>query len=236
MKSGACPTTETLNAYLSGELGPAQSAGVMAHASQCGLCDNLLERMRAFDEPGEHPLPDSEWRGMERDLTADFERRLAKTHPPERRNILRTWLWRPALGYALALMLAFPAARWFLRERPTAPFPAAVAIAGPPAAVWVPTIELNTTRDRQPTAEPMAGSDQFVLRFIVPSKKSTRFSAEIRDAAGKPVAIVRDLVTSDERGSLSLLCRRQEFAPGQYTLAVTEAGGSGEQSLFSFHL
>jgi hypothetical protein len=200
------------------------------------LCDNLLERMKAFDEPSESPLPDSEWRGMERDLAADFERRLAKNRPPNRRGVLRAWLWRPALGYALAIMLAFPATRWFLRERAPAPVPAAVAIAGPPAVAWVPTIELNTTRDRQPVPDAMAPSDQFVLRFFVPSKKGTRYSAEIRDAGGKSVATVRDLVSSDDRGSLSLLCRRQALAPGQYTVAVTEMGGDGEPALFSFHL
>ncbi len=236
MKSGSCPSPETLTAYLSGDLAPAQSAGVMAHAARCGLCDNLLERMKAFDEPSESPLPDSEWRGMERDLAADFERRLAKNRPPNRRGVLRAWLWRPALGYALAIMLAFPATRWFLRERAPAPVPAAVAIAGPPAVAWVPTIELNTTRDRQPVPDAMAPSDQFVLRFFVPSKKGTRYSAEIRDAGGKSVATVRDLVSSDDRGSLSLLCRRQALAPGQYTVAVTEMGGDGEPALFSFHL
>ena len=207
----------------------------MAHAARCGLCDNLLERMKAFDEPSESPLPDSEWRGMERDLAADFERRLAKNRPPNRRGLLRARLWHPALGYALAIILAFPAARWFLRERAPAPAPAAVAIAGPPAAAWVPTIELNTTRDRQPAPDAMAPSDEFVLRFLVPSKKGTRYSVEIRDAAGKSVATVRDLVSSDGRGSLSLLCRRRAFVPGQYTLAVTEMGG-GEQVFFSFHL
>ncbi len=164
----------------------------MAHAARCGLCDNLLERMKAFDEPSESPLPDSEWRGMERDLAADFERRLAKNRPPNRRGLLRARLWHPALGYALAIILAFPAARWFLRERAPAPAPAAVAIAGPPAAAWVPTIELNTTRDRQPAPDAMAPSDEFA-----------RYSVEIRDAAGKSVATVRDLVSSDGRGSLA---------------------------------
>ena len=207
----------------------------MAHAARCGLCDNLLERMKAFDEPGENPLPDNAWSGMERDLTADFERRLAKTHPPERRSVLRAWLWRPALGYALAIILAFPATRWFLRERAPAPAAVAVPMAGPPAAAWVPTIELNTTRDRQPVPDAIVPSSEFVLRFVVPSKKGTRYSAEIRDAAGKSVATVHDLVSSDERGSLSVLCRRQAFPPGDYTLTVTETDG-GEQAFFPFHL
>jgi hypothetical protein len=200
------------------------------------LCDNLLERMKAFDEPDRNPLPDSEWHDLERELTADFERRLAKTGPPERRHRLRSWLWHPALAYALASILVFPAMRWVLRDRAPAPVPAAVATAGPPVAAWIPTIELNATRGRQLTAEPMSPSDQFVLRLVVPSKKGTRYSAEIRDAAGKSIARVPDLVTSDERGSLSLLCRRQAFASGDYAVAVTEMSGNGEPSLFSFHL
>lgn len=235
MKPG-CPSTETLSAYLAGKLPPERSAGVVAHTAQCGLCDNLLERLKVFDEPIESSLSESEWRSLERDLTADFKRRLPKTQPLERHSLLRAWFWRPALGYALAVVLSLPATLWFLRDRVPAQARPAVAAAPPSAAAWVPTLELSPTRGRQSAADALPPSDEFVLRLFVPSKMGTRYSAEIRDSAGKPLVTVHDLIISDSRGSLSLLCRRQAFPPGDYTVAVTEVGGDGEPAFFPFHL
>src|ERR1017187_7447234 len=46
-----CPSAESLTAFLAGSLPAEETAAIRAHVAICGVCDGLLEGLKAFDEP-----------------------------------------------------------------------------------------------------------------------------------------------------------------------------------------
>jgi hypothetical protein len=48
---GVCPESEVLNRFAAGELCGPEALAVREHVARCGVCDVLLLRMRAFEEP-----------------------------------------------------------------------------------------------------------------------------------------------------------------------------------------
>lgn len=48
---GVCPESEVLNRFAAGDLRGPEALAVKEHVARCGVCDVLLVRMRAFEEP-----------------------------------------------------------------------------------------------------------------------------------------------------------------------------------------
>jgi hypothetical protein len=65
----------------------------------------------------------------------------------------------------------------------------------------------------------------FVLSFFVPVRGGFRYTATITAQDGKVVAAPRELEDQDGAGNFHLVCSRNLFRAGQYTLTVTESGG-----------
>jgi len=217
---GPCPSAEELVAFLEGRLEGEDSADVSEHVDACGVCDLALTRVRAA-------LVDPAGR-----------RRSA----PRRMSDL---FWNPMVAYVLAALLCYPAyvgIRSHHNEKveiqpkagtPPEPVPE-------PAVLSVPSFSLDavrgTGRDAQLPVVRLHDQDKFfLLRFLVPMKADHRYSIEIRDNAGRLI-VGRQQIKGDTQGNVALMCRRETFATGEYTLTVTEENPSGSQFGFVFRV
>jgi hypothetical protein len=79
------------------------------------------------------------------------------------------------------------------------------------------------------------GRDQvFVLSFFVPVREGVRYTATITREDGQTVAPPRELEDHDGSGDFHLVCQRDLFPAGRYTLTVT--GSDGRKFAFPFSL
>jgi len=97
------PTTETLSAYLDGELAPADVAGVERHLSDCGTCREQMRRLRllvasAGALPHAIQPPAEVWTRL--------HRRLDRRRAPGALRAARSWRTVGWLAAAAVLVLA----------------------------------------------------------------------------------------------------------------------------------
>ncbi len=196
-RKGDCPGPDLLARYLGGETSGSQSAGIRRHVALCGTCDLLVERMKAFDR---EPSPGSG------------------------RRVL-AWLQAPAVAYALAAALLYPAYLGVFGRRQVPDTRPAVAQPSAPGVEPAKVLDLSPERGARARVSP-GESDRFlVLAFMVPVRGGARYSAVIIGEDGKAVAPPRELEDREGAGNFYLVCGKDLFPPGRYTLTVTESGG-----------
>jgi hypothetical protein len=133
----------------------------------------------------------------------------------------------PVVAYALVLILLFPAYRGITSfENPSHISHLALL------PIPVQRYTLDTVRGVQPapTVKLPPGREVFVLSFLVPARPKFQYSAEIVNAAGAPVGPASELIAEDDLGHCSLICPRQLFRTGMYTLTVTERTPQGNRT------
>ncbi|MEK7407511.1 MAG: zf-HC2 domain-containing protein [Acidobacteriota bacterium] len=192
-----CPRAEVLASYLGGEASEEESAEVRRHLAACGVCDLLVERMKAF----------------ERD-----------PHPGPGKRVLG-WLRTPAFAYALVALLLYPAYMGTLGRRRAAEVKPAVPRQPPLGVEPAKVLELSPERGAKVQVSPGERDKVFVLSFFVPVREGVWYTATITGEDGKAVAAPRQLEDHDGAGNFHLVCSRDLFRPGRYVLTVTESGG-----------
>jgi hypothetical protein len=216
---GPCPPAAQLVKYQAGELGPEENAAIYQHVVLCGTCELYIERLEEFDGAA---VP-------------------AAAAEPVRRDVRRALqgsrfgvFGKPALGYAVALLLAYPAYRGVFPEAIPAPRQE-VSRKIHPALSAVRVFELAETRpaSESPKIELRSGEERFSLSLFVPGRKGGRYSAEIRDSAGATVGNATTVVPAS-LGAVTLLCERSAFQNGRYKLTVTESDPAGGAALRQF--
>jgi hypothetical protein len=164
-RRGDCPNAETLSAYAAGTLDAATVAIVEGHVATCGLCDSLVERVRAFDVP-----------------------RVVATEAWWKR--LGIWFWRPLPAYVIAAgALCVPLL--LLRDKT----PRGVTVAVPSVVTLPPyeavaVVEAGATREATTRPGAVISGDSFLLKFSYPINPSFEYAASI-DAG--PVVPIRSL-------------------------------------------
>ena len=215
---GGCPSAEALTGFLAGNLPAEETAAIRDHVAICGVCDGLLEGLKAFDEPVAD-VPG--WAAAER-------RMRARVFPRPRWQAL---LLHPAVAYACAA-IAVAAALWPCREPPVPAAPAAATVL---AMESVRTVDLNVIRRGEARRAALTPQDRFVLlSFLVDTHPGFQYAASLD--GGPP----KDVTSDDGKGTFSLLFSRDALAPGRHRLTVTEidpASQKTERSLeFPFDL
>ena len=202
-----CPGAESLTGFLAGSLAAEEAAAIRDHVAICGVCDGLLEGLKAFDEP----VTDAPgWVGAER-------RMRAKVFPRPR---WRAMLLHPAVAYACAA-IAVAAALWPRHQPATPAPPAASAI----AMESVRTIDLNVVRRGGAAHAALTPRDRFVLlSFLVDTHPGFRYAASLDGGPAK------DVVSDDGKGNFSLLFIRDALRPGQHHLTVTETDPASQKT------
>jgi hypothetical protein len=166
--------------------------------------------------------------------------------------IIRTagaFLWRPAIGYIAALILCYPAylgIRSALVRRGADLMPGAVhnvpreeppvqrreppAVAEAlPAVQGVRSFDLSRTRGANQADGASAMSlnlnpeDRvFLLTFFIPSRPEMRYSVSVVASDGRIIVSEQNLDRGDQQGAFSVLCKRDSFDRGEYSLIVRE--------------
>jgi len=240
-----CPDAQELARCYASELSDERANEVRRHVEACGKCDLLVERLRQFDEAaqsGAPDLPPSAWQEIDQRLTNRMEALLnAQAKPataPNRGGLggmsqtMAAFLRRPAVGYAIALALCYPA---YLGIRPkpnpasetpkaVAPAPAAKILAPPFTAQPAPVLDLDGVRGPLQPSNRVQLTEQdrfFVLSFFVPIRTDRRYTATILNEAGTTIAPEEELPQPDH-GNFVLVCAREPFRPGEYRLIVSE--------------
>ncbi|MEO8661757.1 MAG: hypothetical protein ABI693_25045 [Bryobacteraceae bacterium] len=199
----SCPAHEVLEKYRNGELSPAMELEVSSHVEECGVCSLLMERLDAFDAA----VTSSGQSSGERQLDRRMEQFLARQRPAPRR-----WRWEWALGYALALLLVYPA--WLgLRPQPS-------LRAVPPTAVL---LDLNVVRDQAPAPTLGPGSGNVVFSFFLPAKPGEHLVAKLTDNRGSAIGAPVEFTGGD--GNYMLVYPLSMFPPGEYRLNVVSPEG-----------
>lgn len=217
---GPCPSAEELMAFLEGRLESEDSARVSEHVDACGVCDLALTRVRAA-------LADPAGR---------------RTSASRRMSDL---FWNPMVAYGLAALLCYPAYVGIRSHRKenveiqpkagTPPEPVAE-----PAVLSVPSFSLDavrgTGREAQlPVVRLHDPNKFFLLQFLAPMKPDHQYSVEIRDGTGG-LTVGHQQITGDTQGKVALMCRRERFAAGEYTVTVTEENSPGRRFEFVFRV
>lgn len=208
-RRGACPSPEELVAFFESRLPVEDASRVQAHIEACGLCDVALGRLKGGGADN-----------------------------PNRSALESVWAFvrSPIVAYCLAALLLYPAYRGAVpgRNAISSPVPAEIL---PKSA---PRFSLDAVRsDSNPRAIRVSqDQDLFILSFLISVRSGFHYSAVIGDSTGKPIAQLPAIIPSDDLGNSSLVCSRRLFAPGLYTLAVTEmmpgAGPTDRQLIFQF--
>jgi len=155
---------------------------------------------------------------------------------------------RPAVAYALLLLLAVPAYRGLNPGPPPrpaeAPQPAPASQPAPPGIASARTLDLGAGASRGDGGAAelrLRETDPFVvLSFLAPIRSGITYEAVITDAAGRVVASERPLGGGDSLGNFVLVCQGALFQAGEYVLTVRpvppEGNASGERHAFRFHV
>ncbi|HYW45555.1 MAG TPA: hypothetical protein VE959_22015 [Bryobacteraceae bacterium] len=215
---GDCPDSDTLVRFTSGEMNAAEANQIALHIRLCGMCDLLVDRLRVFDRAVE-------------------AKRAGDTAPSWR---VLGFLARPAFAYSLVAVLAV--GLFYVRRNPPRPQeplhsqPAPLAFAE--AAL---NFDLNASRakDNPIVVEIPPSRKSFTLSFAVPVRLGFRYSAEFLGPPQAPL-LPRLELALDALGNAILLCRREGFMSGPYTLRVIERDSRGTATdrpfLFAFEV
>ena len=254
---GECPDAETLAGFLDGRLGEAEANKVKLHIGSCGVCDLVLEKMKAFEAEvtasDDRPLGLRAY-AVENRLRAALKQRAGQGNMSRVVGgwwtaagmyhfigVLVWYLKSPVVAYVLVLVLAYPAYRG-LRFHVQAPAPPSAAVERPTAAqptqpgmIPAKLLELGQTRraiDQALTINLTHTDREFVLAFFVPARKGFSYRAEaLHIKLG--VIVAETALSGNEQGDFQLICDRRRFVPGTYTLKVfeTRAGFPGSETL-----
>jgi hypothetical protein len=244
---GQCPDTETLAGFLDGRLGEAEANKVKLHLGSCGVCDLVLEKMKAFE--AEVTASDDKPLGLrayavENRLRAALKQRAGQANMSRVAGgwwtvagmyhligVLVWYLKSPVVAYVLVLVLAYPAYRG-LRFHVQAPAPPSAAVERPTAAqptqpgmIPAKLLELRQTRSAldHGSAVNLTHTDrEFVLAFFVPARKGFSYRAEVLDIK-LSVIVAQTALSGNEQGDFQLICDRKRFVPGTYALKVFES-------------
>jgi hypothetical protein len=219
--AGECPSAEVLEAYAQGRLPTGQRSTVEKHLSGCGICELVVQRLRTMEAP--------DWKATEKKLEKGLG--IAGDTKPGWRRIL----WNPAPAYALALAMVIWAA---IGHRKPAPVPEAMP--APPVAMDVPAVlplEPETRGAFHVTHLMGQGrSGTILLKFFLPVRTGSRYSATIVDSSGVMIAPKQDIASQDEIGNFYLTCNAHLLASGGYVLRVTESGAGNRVFEFPFSM
>ena len=218
-----CPEIEVLERYAAGRLQKPEAEAFEKHLAVCGICSVVIERLGDFDQVAAAVTaggPEPDWTAMEGRLGV----RSGTGGKVKGGGWGGSWFRSPALGYAMALALAYPA--WLgVSRRGDSP-----AAQDGPAGRGASVVDLNATRSE--TGLPVVGAGaggRVVLQFLAPAEPGTRQRAEIRDGGGK-VMDLGEVKSFDGRGNFALVVDPEKLAAGRCVLVVR---GGGE-SVFEF--
>ncbi len=256
--AGACPSAERLVEFHDGTLAAEESRAIVDHVVVCGTCDLLLERIKSSEEAvrgSVATIPPAEWRTIDRRLTRSFQGSLRDRgdHTERPRGFpgrIAGLVWHPAVAYALALILCYPAylGMWSSRgavpevqreepprvQRQGSPTSASEAL---PAVQHAKSFDLSRARGLGGAGEAgkadgpstssvalrLAPQDRvFILTFFIPARLDRHYFASIIGGDSRITVGEQRLAGGDEQGSYSLVCQRDSFAPGEYALIVKE--------------
>jgi hypothetical protein len=266
----ACPSSEQLVEFHDGTLAAEERRAIVDHVVVCGTCDLLLERIKSSEEGARAAtIPPAEWRTIDRRLTRSFQRSLGDrgNHMATPRGFagrIADLVWHPAVAYALALILCYPAylGMWprprdvpevQLEERSRVKRQASPTSASEtlPAVQHARSFDLTRTRglggaggtghaDGPSTSSVelrLSPQDTvFILTFFIPARLDRHYAAFIIGGDGR-IAVGELQAGGGEQGSYSLVCQHDSFPPGEYSLIVKEiAPADGRVSRqFTFH-
>jgi hypothetical protein len=210
---GTCPDSVVLSSYVSGTLARPVVEEIERHLSCCGLCDAAVLRVREAE------------RAWDKDPSARREGRASRLG----------WLV-PAMGYALALVLVYPAYVGINAKLATKPTPPIVLPTGndlPNPATPIKGFNLNLARDSTSGGNVIQlalSDDFFVIWFFVPAQRGVQYRATISDTLGHSI-LASSPIQSDAEGNSMVICRRTSFAPGRWFLTVS---GARDRFVFPF--
>ncbi|MBI4893511.1 MAG: hypothetical protein HY821_23015 [Acidobacteria bacterium] len=217
---GKCPEVEALERFWLGQSTAEEAEELRAHLEQCGVCSLALERLLEW-EPAvkQASMAEPDWKAM--------EQRLGLAAAPEQGK-MNWWRWlaqQPAWGYALAVILAYPA--WLGVgggfSRPGG---------SESGAKWVKAVDLNPTR--APGALPKVDSEVVALEFLVAEQPDDSRRVEIRNAEGQVAVRLGRLQQCSETGNCVLVVNAGQLKAGRYALVVQAKEEQGSEEVFEF--
>ncbi len=224
---------------MAGDLDAPAAAQCDEHLAVCGLCAELLERLRDFDLAAATMVAEPDWLPAERRISEACRQRLEGQRG--RTQGIGGWLKSlsllPALASTLVLGLAYPAWLGFrdMTQRPAVLRPAPAVQVFPAAAAQV--VDLNTVREQQslPVIDGPEGQRVVALLFFVPVTLEARPRAEIRSEAGELVLNLEAIASYDRNGNFCVVAETNAWKSGQYRLVVyPDAKGPRSGRTYSF--
>jgi hypothetical protein len=216
---GPCPAPAQLVKYQAGELGPGESTPILHHIILCGACELYVERLEDFDSVA---IATGEAGPLRQDVRRALQ--ISRMGPS----------WKVGIGYAVALLLAYPAYKGLFSAAPAGQTEVSRTLQS--AVAPVRTFELPETRpaSKQPAIIDLRpGEERFSLSFFVPGRNGGRFTAEMRDWADKMIGVATT-VTPTSLGGATLLCERAAFRSGRYKLTITEVPSAESAAIRQF--
>lgn len=227
-----CPDIQVLDQFVASQLDARTEESFQRHLAVCGLCEELVERLRNVDRDASALSPEPDWTAMEARLAQACRDRSAATTKPVVAPV-RWWQTVPLvpmLGYGLAVALVYPAWLGWTRKAPLPPPPTPLPQAHPFVGAAARILDFNTVRgDQSPlTLEAIPGVNTAVLLFFLPVGPQTRLTAEIVTASGTVAADLRGLSSYDGNGNFCVVLATDGWQPGQYRLVVHPQPGNGQ--------
>lgn len=221
-----CPEIGVLEKYLAGGLDGRSVAEFQEHLEICGLCGELLDRLKEFERVAAELESEPDWTQAEARLEQACQQCSPQIGTAAR---LRKYAWVPAAATILVVVATYSVWR---RRSPPVPLPTpppavlqARAVTGSAAVV----LDLNTVRDQQslPAIEARAGQETAVLLFFVPVAPEVRLTAVIRDEVGAQVVDLGPIASYDRSGNFCVVVALQHLRPGRYQLVTHPNGKAG---------
>lgn len=243
-RKGACPDLELLSRFHERELSSEAAAEIQKHVDLCGRCDLLLEKMREFDEAGSAAAEPKNWPQVERRLTKKLKAFVRAQGSGRQRGTVG-WFVFLLLGYAIAVLLAYPAYLGMTRGKRLPQPNVSVSLnktetptPAPPFS-QLPVVDLNIARGASggPTVLALGNSPDFLLTFFMPVHPASRYTVSVVRTDNSMIVPATPLIPSGPSGNFFLLCKRQYFPPGGYdlTVTVTSAKTSRKTAEYKFH-
>lgn len=234
-----CPEIEVLEQYVAAELDLQAAQEFESHLQLCGLCSELVERLREFDSVAADITPEPDWTLAERRIE-----KACQVQAPSKasaKSAAAHWLSGsrlvPAIGFGLAMALVYPA--WLGLTRKPAPVPdhppmlQARAITGVSARV----LDLNTSRGAQAPSivGNQADAGVVALLFFLPVAPQVRPAVQLRDESDSIVRDFGPISSYDRTGNFCIVINVDELKQGRYhLLARTEPAANGGGRTFTF--
>lgn len=234
-----CPEIDVLERYVAAELDLHAAQEFESHLQLCGLCSELVERLREFDSVAADLTPEPDWTLAERRIEKACQDQ-ARPHAAAKPAAAYWWSGSrlvASLGYGLALVLVYPA--WLGLTRRTAPvlnrppILQAKAITGASARV----LDLNTSRGAQAPSilGNQADAGVVALLFFVPVAPQVRPLVQLRDESDSIVRDFGQISSYDRNGNFCLVIDVDELKQGRYhLLARAEPAVNGGGRTFTF--